>query len=189
MDPNITRRDVLNSALLASGAAEFARCSCWQQTAEALSQSGKNWTGYGGVGDYANSNGNVWDVVTAGHQIRDHVYDSLPADIVDTKEEYELIVVGGGISGLAAAHLFQRAAQSKRRCLILEDHPIFGGEAKRNEFMVDGQRLIANQASAMFFPPFPGTLLSDFYDSVAITALMHAATLLASSSIVGATHT
>ncbi|HEV3150829.1 MAG TPA: NAD(P)/FAD-dependent oxidoreductase, partial [Acidobacteriaceae bacterium] len=45
---------------------------------------------------------------------------------------------------------------------------IFGGEAKRNEFNVDGQRLIASQGSAMWFQPMPGTFLEHFYDSVGI---------------------
>ena len=86
LDPNITRRDFLNSALLASGGALVGGVCPMQllarQTAQAMSQSGKDWTGYGGVGDYADSNGNVWDVMTAGHQIRNHVFDTLPADIV-----------------------------------------------------------------------------------------------------------
>jgi spermidine dehydrogenase len=174
LDPNITRRDFLNSALLASGGALLSGACpmqfLGQQTADAMAQLGKEWTGYGGVGDYANSNGNVWDVVIAGHQIRNHVYDSLPPDITDTKEVYDLIVVGGGISGLAAAHFFQRKRNGKQRCLVLEDHPVFGGEAKRNEFLVDGQKLIAHQGSTWYQPPLPGTFLSEFYDSVGITA-------------------
>ena len=34
--------------------------------------------------------------------------------------------------------------------------------------MVDGQRLIAHQGSAMFFPPLPGTFLAEFYNSIGI---------------------
>src|SRR5207248_1583865 len=62
----------------------------------------------------------------------------------------------------------KRQAGPRRTCLVLENHAIFGGEARRNEFMVDGQRLIAHQGSAMFFPPLPGTFLADFYRSIAI---------------------
>lgn len=58
-----------------------------------------------------------------------------------TDEEYDLIVVGGGISGLAAAH-FWRKRKGAGRILILDNHDDFGGHAKRNEFDVDGVRLI-----------------------------------------------
>jgi len=64
------------------------------------------FTGYGGVGEYAKSNGNTLDVVEAGHTIRDGVYDSRPKDVVDTGETYDCVIVGGGISGLAAALFF-----------------------------------------------------------------------------------
>jgi len=77
-------------------------------------------------------------------------------------------VVGGGISGLAAALFFRRQAGPNRTCLVLENHAIFGGEARRNEFMVEGQRLIAHQGSAMFFPPLAGTFLAEFYNSIGI---------------------
>jgi spermidine dehydrogenase len=79
------------------------------------------------------------------------------------------VVVGGGISGLAAALFFSRQA-GERTCLVLEDHPVFGGLARRNEFDVDGHHLVASQASAMFFPPLPDTFLAEFYPSIGIDA-------------------
>ncbi len=54
---------------------------------------------------------------------------------------YDLVVVGGGISGLAAAHFF-RQSKPDARILILDNHDDFGGHAKRNEFDVDGEMLI-----------------------------------------------
>ena len=54
---------------------------------------------------------------------------------------YDLVVVGGGISGLAAAH-FYRKSKPDARILILDNHDDFGGHAKRNEFEVDGKTLI-----------------------------------------------
>ena len=48
-------------------------------------------------------------------------------------EAYDLIVVGGGISGLAAAYFFRKQA-AKSRILILDNHDDFGGHARRNEF-------------------------------------------------------
>jgi spermidine dehydrogenase len=67
---------------------------------------------------------------------------------------------------LAAAHLFSEKTGRSKRCLVLEDHSIFGGEARRNEFVVDGHRLIANQGSAMFFPSPPLSLTQKFYQSI-----------------------
>ena len=54
----------------------------------------------------------------------------------DTGESYDLIVVGGGISGLSAAHFYRKAAGANARILVLDNHDDFGGHAKRNEFRV-----------------------------------------------------
>ena len=53
---------------------------------------------------------------------------------------------------------------------MLENHPIFGGEAKRNEFVVDGHRLIAPQGSDHFETPLPGSPMADFYASIGVDA-------------------
>ena len=58
-------------------------------------------------------------------------------------ERYDLIVVGGGISGLAAAHYYRAAAGADKRILILDNHDDFGGHAKRNEFQHDGRTHLA----------------------------------------------
>lgn len=60
-------------------------------------------------------------------------------EITDTEEEYDLIVVGGGASGLAAAYFFQRANDWKANVLVLDNHDDFGGHAKRNEFESGGK--------------------------------------------------
>jgi spermidine dehydrogenase len=166
MDQRISRRDYLNSTLLGSGAI-LAGSLC---PLDLLASTAEDWNGYGGVGDYATSNGNTYEVMSDGHRIRDRAFEPLPAEIVDTGEQFDCVVVGGGISGLAAALFFKRRTGGKRACLVLENHAIFGGEARRNEFMVDGQRLIAHQGSAMFFPPLPASFLAEFYNSIGITA-------------------
>jgi spermidine dehydrogenase len=58
------------------------------------------------------------------------------------EEHYDLVVVGAGISGLAAA-IFYRQSKPDARILILDNHDDFGGHAKRNEFSADGQTRIA----------------------------------------------
>jgi spermidine dehydrogenase len=118
--------------------------------AQACGKSEDDWTGYGGVGDYANSNGNTTGVLEAGHQIREGRFETLPASVVDTGETYDCVVVGGGISGLATALVFKRLTGKGKTCLVLDNHPIFGGEAKRNEFLVDGHRLIAHKDRRSF---------------------------------------
>ncbi|HSB77107.1 MAG TPA: FAD/NAD(P)-binding protein, partial [Terriglobales bacterium] len=167
MEQRITRRDFLNSTLLASGAMLLAPLTPAELLAQAAAQ-GKDWSGPGGVGDYADSNGNTLEVLTAGHKIRDHAYDALPADVVETHETYACVVVGGGISGLAAALFLKRRAGEGMKCLVLDDHPIFGGEAKRNEFMVDGHRLVAHQGSAFYPVPYPYSFIGRFYESVGL---------------------
>jgi spermidine dehydrogenase len=57
---------------------------------------------------------------------------------VDLDEEYDLVVVGGGISGLAAAYYYRKRFGVESRILILENHDDFGGHAKRNEFHQGG---------------------------------------------------
>jgi spermidine dehydrogenase len=169
MESGITRRDFLNGTLLGSGVLLLNSASPVRLLAgTAATPSGDDWTGYGGVGDYANSNGNTAAVLEAGHQIRDGLFENLPADVMDTGESYDCVIVGGGISGLAAALIFQRKAGAGETCLVIDNHPIFGGEAKRNEFLVDGHRLIGHQGSALFWTPFPHSFIGRFYESIGL---------------------
>ena len=62
----------------------------------------------------------------------------------DTGERYDLVVVGGGLSGLAAAWFFREKAGADARVLVLDNHDDFGGHAKRNEFRVGGRTLLVN---------------------------------------------
>jgi spermidine dehydrogenase len=162
MDRRISRRDFLNSTLLVSGGLAMNSVAPRQLLSE------EDWTGYGGVGDYSRSNGNTYEIVQSGHRIRDGEFDHLPGNTLDTGEVYDCVVIGGGISGLAAGLFFLRQAGRNRTCLVLDNHPIFGGEAKRNEFMVDGRRLMAHQGSAVFFLQYPQSFLSQFYDSIGL---------------------
>jgi spermidine dehydrogenase len=72
------------------------------------------------------------------HALRDGNH---PGNATDTGEHYDLVVVGGGISGLAAAYFYRRSVGPSAKILILDNHDDFGGHAKRNEFRV-GNRLL-----------------------------------------------
>src|SRR6266404_6687638 len=69
----------------------------------------------------------------AAHALRDGTFPKSGANPIDTGEHYDLIVVGGGISGLAAAYFYRAKAGADARILILDNHDDFGGHAKRNE--------------------------------------------------------
>lgn len=107
MNAQITRRDFLGSTLLASGAVLLEGLTPSQLLAQ---KQDDDWSGYGGVGEYSHSNGNTWEVLQAGHKMRDGAYSASPPDVIDTGETYDCVIVGGGISGLAAALFFQRLA-------------------------------------------------------------------------------
>ena len=74
----------------------------------------------------------------ASHALRD---GTAAKDATDTKERYDLIVIGGGISGLAAAYFYRKSAGPQAKILVLDNHDDFGGHAKRNEFRA-GNRLL-----------------------------------------------
>ena len=57
-------------------------------------------------------------------------------------DTYDLVVVGGGISGLSAALMYRQRVGPDAKILILDNHDDFGGHAKRNEFKVGGETLI-----------------------------------------------
>jgi spermidine dehydrogenase len=69
------------------------------------------------------------------------------------EERYDLVVVGGGISGLSAAWFYRRAAGPSARILVLDNHDDFGGHAKRNEFTLDGRLRIGYGGSESIDSP------------------------------------
>ena len=105
--------------------------------APAQSRSARDtFTGYGGVGDYAKSNGDPWSVVTAGRKISQGDYAQLPANIPDTGESFDLLVVGGGLM-----RKIRRVAPSYEAC----DHRGRGGRrfpADRNPLFICRARAV-----------------------------------------------
>ena len=88
---------------------------------------------------------------TAHAQARDPA--RFPLDGLPIEERYDLVVVGAGISGLAAAWFYRRAAGPSARILVLDNHDDFGGHARRNEFTFDGRLVIGYGGSESIDSP------------------------------------
>ena len=151
MGRGITRRDFLNGAALAAGAAmlpsELLAAADMQAAREASSDYyPPALTGLRG------SHPGSFD---AAHSLRDGTFWEQAGTPLDTSETYDLVVVGGGISGLSAAHFFRKVAGSKARVLILDNHDDFGGHAKRNEFSSGPRRLLGFGGTFAIESPAP----------------------------------
>jgi spermidine dehydrogenase len=83
----------------------------------------------------------------AAHKLRD---GGLPVKAPGQTETYDLVIVGGGISGLSAAY-FYRERNPSARILILDNHDDFGGHAKRNEFELGGRIQLINGGTLVFW--------------------------------------
>jgi spermidine dehydrogenase len=135
----ITRRDFLNG-LAISGSA-LALGPNWLDglaDGEPEKQAGYYPPGLTGM------RGNHDGTYTFAHKLRDGDFWDSAGKAEDSGESYDLVVVGAGISGLAAAYFFRKQNGPKSRILILDNHDDFGGHAKRNEFRVEGQLLLSN---------------------------------------------
>lgn len=162
MGTAITRRDMINGSLAGAGAMLLAG------PASAAGSPPDSFTGYGGVGDYASANGNTQPVIQAAHGIRDTLYTGW--EKAPETEHYDLVIVGGGPAGLMAAYEYAKLTQGGKRCLILENHPVFGGASKQNDFLVQGVRLTGPQAANGFLIPEPGsgTQMDHLFDELGL---------------------
>jgi len=166
LSSDISRRDFVNGTLIGFGAALLSSAApVYAKRKKPIGVFNDPWTGYGGVGDYAVSNGNVASVRDAAHLIREGSTETLLEDADDIDEEYDMVIIGGGFSGIGAAYQFHKKFGNTKKCLVLENHPVFGGEAKQNEFEVDGYRLYGPQGSNDFGPPRKDgdDLIADIY--------------------------
>src|SRR5258705_2432402 len=141
MDRNVTRRDFLNGVAVGTGALAGSMLSgfAWQAFGA--------WAGQDRPGYYPPAltglRGSHVGSFEAAHGVRDGKFPAKSSAPVDTKELYDLVIVGAGISGLAAAY-FWRAKNPDARILILDNHDDFGGDAKRNEMQANCRVLLAN---------------------------------------------
>jgi spermidine dehydrogenase len=131
MHRKITRRDFINGVAVTAGAAMVP----WHLLGEqpGAPEKAQNYYPPALTGMRGSHPGSF----DAAHALRDGTFWDSAGKPEDTGETYDLIVVGGGISGLAAAHFYRKAAGEKARILILDNHDDFGGHAKRNEFRLN----------------------------------------------------
>jgi spermidine dehydrogenase len=144
MNRSITRRDFLNGVSVAVGVSILASNVGWMAALE----DGERYAPEKDPKYYPPAlmgmRGNHDGTYTYAHQVRDGNFWDDAGKPESTGEVYDLVVVGGGISGLAAAYFFRKQAGAKARILVLDNHDDFGGHAKRNEFEVNGRLLLSN---------------------------------------------
>ena len=150
MGRKITRRDFLNGVRVGVGGAVASAAGVSKVfdaeallAAAALDEiSAQNAPGYyppAKMGMRGNHDGSV----TFAHLMRDGQPWNDLGKATATGENYDLIVVGGGISGLASAYFYRQRAGKNARILILDNHDDFGGHAKRNEFQASGRMVLS----------------------------------------------
>ena len=159
MDRTIPRRDFLSGVALSAAAIASGLPPSRALATEAGAPAPQDVAGYyppvltGLRGSHPGS-------FEAAHALRDGKFWDHRETVADAGEPFDLVVVGGGISGLSAAH-FYRAARPDARILILDNHDDFGGHAKRNEFHQDGRMELMNGGTLEIDSPRPYSKVAD----------------------------
>ncbi len=145
MNREITRRDFLNGVAVGTGATLLGGSIGAEQLFAAAAfdefapEKAADYYPPARTGIRGNHDGSF----TFAHRMRDGESVSSLGDSVPTGESYDLVIVGGGISGLAAAYRFRQKAGRNAKILILDNHDDFGGHAKRNEFQAGGRMVLS----------------------------------------------
>jgi len=182
----MTRRDFVGGTLIGSGAALLSAAAPGfaanvntaanprefpQTIPTKLNNLDGSWTGPGGVGSYANSNGNTHAVVNAAHTFRSREFDSRMESAEDSGEHYDLAIVGAGFAGVTTAYTYLKE-KPDARVIIFDNQNMFGGEARMNEFDVDGYKLWGPQGSTGAVWPLDGAkkigMYSHFWEELGL---------------------
>lgn len=179
----ISRRDMLNGVLIASGGAAV----CRSIPLRALAAQSKTDACDGAIGldPRVLRGGNLPSVFDISHWLRDKRLrfesgtvtlapgcDAFEGafPIFDDGEQFDVIVIGGGLAGLSAAfHLLRERPRS--RILLLEAGPYLGGNAGRD----DAPPLPVPASTAGAYGAAPGTeSLRAFYRAIGVDWNAHA---------------
>jgi len=129
----ITRRDFMSGVAMSTGATLLAPYELFAQSTPAISSANypPAMTGMRGnhPGSFEVSHALAWKGVK-------------PAEHRKLDQHYDLVIVGAGVSGLAAARFYQQRMGPDAKILLLDNHDDFGGHAKRNEFHEGGRMLL-----------------------------------------------
>jgi spermidine dehydrogenase len=145
MGREITRRDFLNGVAIAAGASVLGGVRGAESLLAAAMldefapEKDPNYYPPAKMGIRGNHDGTF----TFAHRLRDGENPDAMGQALGTGENYDLVVVGAGISGLSAAHFFRKKAGQSGKILILDNHDDFGGHAKRNEFQAGGRMILS----------------------------------------------
>ena len=142
---DITRRDFINGTLMAAGSTLLPVEASAEAAMAALSPSYYPPALTGLRGSHPGSNDHAHSRAWSGRT------DWGPT--TNLTETYDLVVVGGGLSGLAAAYFYQQKHGADKKILILDNHDDFGGHAKRNEHTINGNTRISYGGSQTLVEP------------------------------------
>lgn len=131
MDRDITRRDFLGGTALTLGAAMAP-----------VGLSSRALAGVDGLDPYPPARTGMRGAHPGSFEAAHAIVEGAQWNAQAVDEDYDLIIVGAGISGLAAAYFYRRDVGPNARILILDNHDDFGGHAKRNEFTHEGKTYI-----------------------------------------------
>jgi spermidine dehydrogenase len=155
MDRPIARRDFLNGVAIAAGSTASALLPDMATeifAGEAATQAPRGYYPPSLTGLRGSHPGSF----ELAHMLRQ---GDLPLQAPRPAEAYDLVIVGGGISGLAAA-FFYRERKPAARILVLDNHDDFGGHAKRNEFELGGRIELMNGGTLGIDSPRPYSVIA-----------------------------
>jgi spermidine dehydrogenase len=158
MSRHITRRDFLNGVALAVGGAvilpHWAAALLGADTGDPLAaeQTMERSVYPPALTGLRGSHAGSFETF---HALKDGAFWDTAGPVVSTRETYDLAVVGGGISGLAAAYYYRQAVGKKARIIVLDNHDDFGGHAKRNEFTANGRTYLGFGGTQSIDSPAP----------------------------------